>query len=73
VGVPLYAMAAFVGFERMDDREHHFSDVLFGAALGYIVGKTVAEGHAPEIFGGKISPYVDPYYGSSGLAWVKEF
>jgi len=73
VGVPLYAMAGFVGFERMDDREHHFSDVLFGAALGYIVGKTVAEGHAPEIFGGKISPYVDPYYGSSGLAWVKEF
>jgi hypothetical protein len=57
----------------MDDREHHFSDVLFGAALGYIVGKTVARDHSPEILGGRIIPYVDPYHGTSGLAWLKSF
>jgi len=73
VGIPLYLAAAFVGFERMDDREHHFSDVLFGAALGYIVGKTVARDHSPEILGGKIIPYIDPYHGTSGLAWLKSF
>jgi hypothetical protein len=73
VGVPLYGVAALVGFERMDDGEHHFSDVLFGAALGYVVGKTVADGHAPEVCGGVILPYADPYRGSSGLVWVKDF
>jgi membrane-associated phospholipid phosphatase len=73
VGIPLYLAAAFVGFERMDDREHHFSDVLFGATLGYIVGKTVARDHSPEILGGRIIPYVDPYHGTSGLAWLKSF
>jgi len=73
VGVPLYMMAAFVGFERMDDREHHFSDVLFGAALGYVVGKSVAKGHHLEIAGGAVLPYADPQSGASGVAWTKSF
>jgi len=33
VGIPLYGLAGMVGLERMDDREHHFSDVVFGAVL----------------------------------------
>ena len=67
------ALSGLVAYERMDDREHHFSDVVFGAALGFVVGKTVAKGHSPEIFGGQIVPYVSPYSGGSGLAWVKSF
>ncbi len=73
VGIPLYALSGLVAYERMDDGEHHFSDIVFGAALGYVVGKTVAKGHNPEIFGGYIVPYVNPNSGSSGLAWVKSF
>jgi len=71
VGWPLYGIAGFVAFERLDDREHHFSDVVFGAALGWVIGHTVASGHAPEIFGGRIAPYADPVNQTSGIAWIK--
>lgn len=73
VGIPLYLLSGFVGLERMDDREHHFSDILFGAALGYVIGKTVADGHSPEILGGKIYPYTNPSGNQSGIVWVKEW
>lgn len=73
VGIPLYGLAGLVAVERLDDEEHHFSDVVFGAVLGYVIGKTVAKGHRPEMFGGEIVPYADPAGGSSGLLWVKTF
>jgi len=71
VGWPLYGLAGFVAFERMDDREHHFSDVIFGAALGLVIGHTVASGEPPEILGGTVLPYADPAAGTSGIAWHK--
>lgn len=71
VGVPLYGLATLVAWERLDDGEHHFSDVVFGAALGLVVGHSVATGHRPQIFGGDLVPYVDPLSGHAGLAWVK--
>jgi len=73
VGIPLYGLTGLVAVERMDDREHAFSDVVFGAALGWVIGHTVATGHRPEIFGGQIVPYADPVNRSSGLAWIKSF
>lgn len=42
VGIPAYMAAGFVGYSRLDDRAHRFTDVVAGAALGYIVGRTVA-------------------------------
>lgn len=71
VGVPMFGLTALVGAERMDDGEHHFSDVVFGAALGWVVAETVMKEHQPEIFGGQVTPYFDPYSGNTGLAWVK--
>jgi hypothetical protein len=73
VGIPLYGLAGYGAFSRLDDREHHLSDVVFGAALGLVVGHTVAAGHEPEILGGKILPYADPVNGSAGLVWAKSF
>ncbi len=73
VGLPLYGLSAFVAIERLDDGEHWVSDVVFGAALGWVVGRTVAEGRRPEIFGGEIAPYVSPDGGLSGIAWIKTF
>ena len=73
VGIPLYGIAGMVALERLDDREHHFSDVVFGAALGWVVGHTVATGHRPQIFGGDVLPYADPSAGTAGLVWVKTF
>ncbi len=71
VGIPLYGAAGMVGLARLDDREHHFSDVVFGAAMGLVIGHTVASGHRPQIFGGDIVPYADSVNGSGGVAWIK--
>lgn len=73
VGVPAYGVAALEGIQRLDSREHHLSDVVFGAALGWVVAHTVMKEHAPEIFGGELVPYVDPSSRASGVAWIKSF
>jgi hypothetical protein len=71
VGVPMFGLTGLVAVERMDDGEHHFSDVIFGAALGWVVAETVMKEHRPEIFGGQIAPYADPVNGNAGVAWIK--
>jgi len=68
---PLYGLTTFVAIERLDDKDHWLSDVIFGGALGWVVGHTVAGGRLPEIGGGEIVPYVDPLTGSAGVAWWK--
>ncbi len=76
VGLPSFAMAGLVGYQRIDAREHDFSDVVFGAMLGYVIGTSVArDGKAqfPELFGMKVIPYVEPESGSTGLALLKQW
>src|ERR1700716_3968854 len=34
-GLPAYAVAAFVGYSRVDAKKHHWGDVLAGAVLGW--------------------------------------
>lgn len=41
VGIPAYGIASFIGASRMASQKHHLSDVLAGATLGYVVGRTV--------------------------------
>jgi len=71
VGLPMFGLTGLVAVERLDDREHSFSDVVFGAALGWVVAETVMKEHQPEIFGGQIVPYLDRAGTSAGVAWVK--
>jgi len=73
VGLPLYALSGFVMYERMETGEHWASDVIFGAALGYTVGRTVAKGHKPEIFGMEVVPFIDPQMQVAGLSLSKRF
>ncbi len=40
-GVPAYLLAGYVGASRLKSRKHHLTDVIAGATLGYIVGRTV--------------------------------
>ncbi|HKQ47119.1 MAG TPA: phosphatase PAP2 family protein [Phycisphaerae bacterium] len=70
VGVPLYGLAALAGLERLDDREHYFSDVVMGAVLGTVIGHSVASGRDPEFFGWKLLPYASPE-GGAGVAFMK--
>jgi membrane-associated phospholipid phosphatase len=40
-GVPAYALAGVIAVSRLQRNAHYLSDVLAGATLGYIVGRTV--------------------------------
>jgi membrane-associated phospholipid phosphatase len=44
-GLPAYAVASFVGWTRIRDREHWLSDVVFGAGVGLAAGYAVTRGH----------------------------
>jgi hypothetical protein len=39
--VPTYAVASYVAISRLHDNRHYLSDVVFGAATGVIVGRSV--------------------------------
>ena len=41
VGLPAYALASAVAVSRLQRNKHYLSDVMAGATLGYIVGRTV--------------------------------
>ena len=40
--IPGYLAATYVAATRLEERKHHFSEVVAGAAIGYVVGRTVA-------------------------------
>jgi membrane-associated phospholipid phosphatase len=44
IGIPAYAVAAYVGTSRIQERHHYLSDVIFGAALGTVAGRTITLG-----------------------------
>lgn len=48
IGLGSYAMASFIGWSRLQTGHHHLSDVVAGATLGTIVGRTVAGNHNPR-------------------------
>jgi membrane-associated phospholipid phosphatase len=73
VGIPAYALAGLVAYSRIDDREHDLSDVIFGAALGYGIGKVVAARHHRDCAGITLLPYLEPVEGTTGIALEKRF
>jgi hypothetical protein len=70
-GVPLYLLAGYSAATRLEDREHDLSDLVFGAALGYVVGHSVVKGELPQIGGFTVLPYADR--GAGGVMFVKGF
>jgi len=44
-----YTIASYVAASRLHDNKHHLSDVIFGAAVGTIAGRTVTE-HGREVW-----------------------
>lgn len=42
VGVPAFALASAVGLSRIERGKHNLSDVLAGATLGFVVGRSVS-------------------------------
>jgi hypothetical protein len=73
VGLPLFAFAAYVGYERIDARNHDFSDVVSGALIGVAIGHAVSRNHRMRIFDMDVIPYTSPTSGGFGLALHKEW
>jgi len=44
-GLPAMAVAGLISYSRIDLRDHDLSDILFGAAMGCLVGRSVARWH----------------------------
>lgn len=70
VGVPMYALATGIGLSRIESDRHHLSDVIAGATLGLIVGRTVTrldgERPAKKRFV-SVGPATDPHGQGVGL------
>ncbi len=73
VGIPAYFAAAFVGSARIEQNKHFLSDVVAGAALGYIVGKTVTRDLRKEPPRFMWSPMVSPKQKAIGLNMMFSF
>jgi membrane-associated phospholipid phosphatase len=40
-GIPTYTIASYVAMSRLHDNRHYASDVIFGAATGIVIGRSV--------------------------------
>jgi hypothetical protein len=70
VGVPMYALATGIGLSRIEQDRHHLSDVVAGATIGFLVGRTVTrldgERPAKKRFV-SVGPATDPHGQGIGL------
>ena len=57
-GIPAYAVAGFIATSRLNESRHYLSDVVFGAALGIMVGRTVTVDIAEKRF--VVTPIAKP-------------
>ena len=73
VGIPAYAVAGLISWSRIDERDHDLSDVVFGAALGYVIGKAVAGKHLRCDARVRLVPYLNPSDGSTGIMFERQF
>ena len=55
-GVPAYAFASYVGAARMAADKHHLSDVLVGAGIGIVAGRSVTIGVGDHRFDMGVAP-----------------
>jgi len=68
VGVPAYGLAAYVATSRIQEKRHFLSDVVFGAALGIAIGRTVTVGSGRARFA--VEPAVTPGGAGVSVTWL---
>lgn len=78
--LPVYGLWAVVGLSRVENEAHYFSDVIGGAALGYLIGRTArrvndaptgdAEGRRARLM---VAPWVPAGDRGAGLLVRLEF
>jgi membrane-associated phospholipid phosphatase len=50
VGLPIFGAASYVAASRLSENKHYASDVIFGAALGIVAGRSVTVGRGGHAF-----------------------
>jgi membrane-associated phospholipid phosphatase len=71
-GAPAYGLAACIGLSRIESNRHHLSDVVAGAMIGTIVGRTVARLNGERPARGRtlaVGPATDPHGTGVGLGF----
>jgi hypothetical protein len=63
VQIPAYGLATYVATARVQENHHYVSDVVFGAALGIVAGRTVSIGTGGAHF--QVAPAILP--GGAGV------
>jgi hypothetical protein len=67
VGIPAYALASLIAYRMVDTGDQWTSDVVIGAAVGWVVGHTFgAKQKQLEIAGFKVLPYTACAPGNNG-------
>lgn len=75
-GFAAYAVAGLVGASRLERNKHHLSDVIAGAALGVIVGRTATRKDGEPLRGQKrfsLGPSFAPSGGGVGVGFSVDF
>lgn len=72
VGAPFLTFATFVGIERVDARNHDFSDVISGGIMGIAIAHGVVQNHKGKVWGFEVVPYIPPD-GGAGIALLKQW
>jgi membrane-associated phospholipid phosphatase len=67
VGAPAYALGSYVALARMAYNKHHATDVVMGAAFGFVSAKTVTMSFASS----KFSLGVQPQAGGASVNFTK--
>jgi membrane-associated phospholipid phosphatase len=67
VGIPAYGVATYVAASRISENRHYLSDVIFGATIGLVAGRTVTVGHGKTQFA--ISPMASQ--GAVGVSFTR--
>lgn len=67
-GAPAYGLAAFIAGSRLQENKHYLSDVVFGAAIGIVAGRTVTIGRGQATFA--LAPLAAPGGAGVNLTWV---
>jgi membrane-associated phospholipid phosphatase len=67
-GVPAYAVAGYIATSRLNEGKHYLSDVVFGAAVGILAGRTVTLELAHARFA--VSPTLPPGGVGIQLTWL---
>ena len=72
VSIPAYTIAALVGVSRIENGKHYLSDVIFGATLGYIAGRTAVRGTERSLERQRMTLHPVVGWGRTGLVaqWV---